>query len=323
MNTLFINMAWDAAGCSFKQAEAINLHTNWKARHFRAVKTFYDTLDIGPENYNKEEFMQLIREADILHFCSATHTYNSPHNFGFDWSELTKDKVKIFHDYNSFIGRWSERAEAKDIWNKREEIGYDAIFSSIPQATLIYKDCVYIPDVVNCDSEEYSYSNINRKEVIIGHFPTGDPNNKNTNELLAAINQVKTQGKNVRAQIHRDSTNRRIIEIKKTCTLGFDAIWRGFHGMTTVENLALGIPTMVSADGNFEQVFKEFHKTDIFPFDRVNSIEEIKNQILYYCNNPEQLEHRSKEVRSFMETTWSYKNIANRIVQEYEKLLEK
>ena len=98
MKSLFINMAWDAAGCSYKQAEAIKMHTDCEVRHFRAVRTFYNTLDIGPENYNRDEFVELVRNADILHFCSATHTYLSPHNFGFDWNEMVKGKIKIFHD---------------------------------------------------------------------------------------------------------------------------------------------------------------------------------------------------------------------------------
>jgi len=318
MKTFFINMAWDAAGCSYKQAEAINMHTDWDARHFRAVKTFYDDLDLGPENYNKDEFISIIEESDILHFCSADHNYISTHDFSFDWNELVKDKVKIFHDYNSFMGRWSERAEKKDTWNRRENTGYNAIFSSIPQATEIYKDCVYIPDVVNELSEDYTPSDIDRKQIIIGHFPTGGGNNKNTEELKWALRKY---GMAIQYHIVTDVPHKRIIEIKKQCTMGFDALWRGFHGMTTVENIALGIPTMTSADGCFEQVFKEFHQTDIFPFEVVNTKEDIDKCIGKYKDNPESLEERSKEVRQFALDKWSYKNIANRIVEEYEKLL--
>jgi len=98
MNILFINPAWDAAGCSYRQSVAINKYTTHKARHFRAVKTFYDYLDIGPENYNRDEFVALIENADILHFCSATHDYPSPHSWGFNWNDFIGRKKKIFHD---------------------------------------------------------------------------------------------------------------------------------------------------------------------------------------------------------------------------------
>lgn len=320
MQVFFINLAWDAAGCSYKQAEAINMHTDWKARHFRAVKTFYDDLDLGPENYNKDEFISIIESSDILHFCSADHSYNSPHNFDFDWDDLVKDKIKIFHDYNSFMGRWDERAKAKDVWTRKDDIGYNAIFSSIPQATQIYKDCIYIPDVVNELSEEYTPSNINRRNIIIGHFPTGGGNNKNTNELKWACIQYNKTG-DVSYRIYTEIPHKQVIKIKKQCTMGFDALWRGFHGMTTVENIALGIPTMTAIDGCFEKVFKEFHQTDIFPFEVTNTKEDIYNCIKDYVHNPELLEERSKLVRQFAIEKWSYKNIANRIVEEYGKLI--
>jgi hypothetical protein len=317
VQTFFINLAWDAAGCSYKQADAINLHTDWTARHFRAVKTFYDDLDLGPENYNKDEFISIIEDSDILHFCSADHLYSSPHVFGFNWDEVTKDKIRIFHDYNSFMGRWDERATHKDVWYRKDNIGYDAIFSSIPQATKIYKDCVYIPDVVNELSEDYTPSQINRKEIILGHFPTGGGNNKNTDELLWALRKLPF----MMYYICTDMPHKQILDIKKKCTLGFDALWRGFHGMTTVENIALGIPTMTSADGCFERVFKEFHQTDEYPFEEVNTKEDIHDCIKNYYNNSELLEDRSTEIRLFAVNIWSYKNIANRIIKEYEKLL--
>lgn len=322
MQVLFINMAWDAAGCSYKQAQAINKHTDWTARHFRAVPTFYDDLDIGPENFIKDEFIDIIEKSDVIHFCSATDDYASPHNFEFDLKDAIKNKIKVFHDYNSFPGRWDERAKDQDYWNKKEEIGYELLFSSIPQALEVYKDCIYIPDVVDELSEEYSPSNINRKEVIIGHFPTGGGNNKNTNELLYALNKIKTDyNTDITLHMTSDVPHKEIIKIKKKCTLGFDALWRGFHGMTTVENLALGIPTLTNIDGNFEKIFKEFHQTDIFPFDIVHTTLGISSYIKNYNNNPEKLEERSKVVRDFMMNKWSFKNIADRIVQEYEKVL--
>jgi glycosyltransferase involved in cell wall biosynthesis len=320
VQVFFINLAWDAAGCSYKQAEAINIHTNWDARHFRAIKTYYADSDLTPENYRIDEFISIIEKSDILHFCSADHFYNSPHNFGFDWNTLVKDKIKIFHDYNSFMGTWGERAKARDVWNRKEEMGYDAIFSSIPQAIKIYKDCVYIPDVVDELSDTYTPSDINRKEIIIGHFPTGGGNNKNTDEFNWAFNKFNRSDK-IKCRIATNLPHKDIIKIKKECTMGFDALWRGFHGMTTVENIALGIPTMTGINGCFEQVFKNFHQTDTFPFEITNTKEDIFECIKKYKENPELLKTRSKKIRDFAVNTWSYKNIANRIIKEYEKLL--
>jgi len=323
MKVLMINPAWDAAGVSIRQARAISKYTNWQARHFRAIRTFdYDT-DIIPDNYNRDEFVQLIRESDVIHFCSATHTYASPHNWGFDWEQELKGKVKIFHDYCSFPGGWRERARAKDYWNKRKDIGYDAIFSSIPQAVHIYDGCVYIPDIVDESSDEFKLDTHRGYDYItIGHFPTGGGNNKNTNELNAAI-AMAARSHPVKAIIETGLPHEHIIRRKKMINLGFDALWREYHGMTTVENLALGIPTMCNICPEFYIVFREFFQTDFYPFERVRTVDEIDKCISFYAKNLGALETRSKVVRQFMFDKWSAKNVVTRIVQEYEKLLER
>ena len=316
MNILFINPAWDAAGCSYRQAAAINKYTEHKTRHFRAVKTFYDTLDIGMENYNRDEFVALIEWADILHFCSATHDYTSPNNWGFNWSDFIHRKKKIFHDYNSFAGYWGDRAKAKDVWNKRKEIGYDAIFSSIPQALHIYDECVYVPDLVD-EQDEWFKPGTDRDMSIVNlcHFPTGGGNNKNTNELRAAVNAT-----GVVTFMTQGVSNKEVLTLKKKCNLGFDALWRGFHGATAVENLAMGIPTMCNIEKEFSEIFNAYFECDETPFEDVKNVEDIIKVINKYGHDNAALRVRCALVRKFMEEKWSAKNIANNIVKEYEKL---
>lgn len=321
MNILFINPAWDAAGCSYRQAAAINKYTTHKARHFRAVKTFYDHLDIGPENYKINEFVYLIEQSDILHFCSATHDYPSPHehgqkfNWGFNWNDFIHKKKTIFHDYNSFPGYWGERWSAKDCWNKRKEIGYNAVFSSIPQAMFIYDGCVYVPDLVD-EQDEWFTPDPTRDmtKINLCHFPTGGGNNKNTSELQTALSIYS-----VNHAITTGLPNKQILAIKKEHNLGFDCLWRGFHGATSVENLALGIPTMCNIEPQFEETFKAYFQTDILPFEPVRGIPDIINVLKKY-SDVDLLKERCATVRKFMVEKWSAKNIAENIIKEYEKL---
>jgi len=332
MKVLMINKAWDAAGCSFRQAAAVNKYADCKVRHFRAVKTFYDYLDLGPENYKRDEFVSILEESDILHFCSADHNYTldqgfratldepfRSHKWGFEWKDKTKGKACIFHCYNSFPGRWDERAKLKDWWNRRKGLGYSAIWSSIPQAVYVYDGCTYMPDLVDEQLPEFTPdAERDYSRIKLGHFPTGGGNNKNTAELRAAL--ALTTG--VDAQIASSLPNAAILHIKKSCNLGFDAIWRGFHGATTVENLALGIPTMCGTDKEFVDTFKKFHGTDEFPIDITNNVNEIAETIEKY-KDAAVLEARCKQVRKFMKSVWSAKNIAERMVAEYKKLLER
>jgi hypothetical protein len=315
MNILFINPAWDAAGCSYRQAAAINKYTTHKARHYRAVKTFYDTLDIGMENYNRDEFVSIIEQSDILHFCSAVHTYPSPQVWGFDWNDYISKKKTIFHDYNSFPGYWGDRWRTKDCWNKLKEIGYNAIFSSIPQAMFIYDKCNYIPDLVD-EQDEWFTPDPNRDmlQINLCHFPTGGGNNKNTTELQTALSIY-----NIRHTITQGISNKEVLAIKKKHNFGFDALWRGFHGATSVENLALGIPTMCNIEPQFEETFKATFQTDILPFEKVQNIPDIINTLRRY-SDVDVLKERCAVVRKFMEEKWSAKNVAEMIIKEYEKL---
>ena len=316
MNILFINPAWDAACCSYRQAAAIKKYTSHSVRHFRAVKTFYDTFDIGPENYNRDEFVALVEQADILHFCSATHDYASPHDWGFGWKDFIGKKRKVFHDYNSFPGYWKDRYTSKDHWNKRRDIGYDAIFSSIPQANYIYDECVYVPDLVD-ELDPWFTPDLNREMAYLRlcHFPTGGGNNKNTEELTAAMRDYPVYNTMVQGV-----SNKVVLEIKKQSNFGFDAIWRGFHGATTVENLALGIPTMCNIEPEFDEIFNKYFGVEESPFEHVRTVEDITKTLRKYACDGALLRSRCEYVRQFMITKWSARNIACNIVKEYEKL---
>lgn len=340
MNVLFINLAWDAAGVSIQQARAIDKYTNWSARHFRAIPTFGYDCDITPDNYNRDEFVTIIESADVIEFCSADHKYvmsigpmDSGHNgpgrlkhekakikeyiFGFDFEDKIKNKVKIFHDYNSYLGHWRDRAKTKDVWTRKDDIGYSAIFSSIPQAVHVYKDCIYIPDIVDETLPQYT-PNDNRdfSQVHIGHYPTGDGNNKNTSELREAISKEPVDCFIRNAAMSNPS----VLAHKKGINLGYDALWREFHGMTTVENLALGIPTMCNIGQEFYVEFDKFFGTTFNPFENVKDVPEIIACIRKYKNDLPALRVRAEGVRRFMVQHWSAKNIAGRMVCEYNKL---
>ncbi|MCK4260840.1 MAG: hypothetical protein KAX49_17820 [Halanaerobiales bacterium] len=322
MRSLFVNPAWDAAGASWQLAQAINKYTNWDTRHFRVQATLGFSSDLVSEAYNRDEFVAILDEADVVHFCSAIHDYVSI-DWGFDWIEKLKGKTKIFHDFCSFLGHWEERAKAKDLWTKCTDINYDAIFSSVPQAVYIYDGCFYIPDVVDIYSEEFKPVPWEFNQVIIGHFPTGEKNNKNTIELKQAIANVQREIRVGFVTVPSSSlVHSDCLRLKKATNLGFDALWRGYHGMTTVENLAMGIPTMVHLDPAFYPVFKEFFGTDLEPFENVNGIPEIISTIENYAHDLNILKARSIEVRAFIEKVWNPEVIAKRCVEQYEKLLE-
>ena len=328
MKVLFVNLFWDAAACSYLQHQAINKHTDWEARHFRGVQTFYSGVDMGAENYNREELLRAIREADVIEFCSAEHQRQKEaeaaisnqipnFTFGFDWGRETKGKVRIYHDYNSFPGYWGDRAEDKSVWSRKKDIGYAAIFSSIPQSILFYEDCIYIPDVVDEQAPEYTPNNDrNFDRIMLGHYPTGGKNNKNTMELRAALTG---------RDIDTDITNKTVFHAellarKRKINLAFDALWRGFHGMTTVENMALGIPTMCNIDSSFWPAFEECFGTKENPFVCVKDSNDIGKMLDLFKMNLSLLREKAKDCREFAEKHWSFKNIANRIVSKYEGL---
>ncbi len=320
MNVLFINMAWDAASCSFRQHAAINKYTSWKSRHFRAIKTFYDYLDVGPENYNQDEFRSIMESADVIEWCSADHNYKSPHSFGFDLWEIAKSKKNIFHDYNSFLGHWRDRAMDKAVWTRKKDLGYNAMFSSIPQAAkYVYDGGIYVPDLVDETLPEFTPdNNRNFNRVILGHFPTGDTNNKNTVELLEAI-----RGLDIELVMERNKTNAEILRLKRKCNLAFDCLWRGFHGATMVENMALGIPTICGTDVEFDAISSEYFG-DIVPMFRVsaqNGVRSIRQAIEFYIGmGSEKRMEYADTARRFAKERWSASIIANNMVKEYEKL---
>jgi hypothetical protein len=312
MRILMVNPFWDAASCSLRQAQIVNKYCPGAyVRHFRAVETYYqDNVDINAANYDRDEFYNLCEAADIIHACSAP-VGTGDFNFGFDWADF-KHKPHVFGDYCSFSGHWLSGQPCWDV------TGY-SIWSSIPQAEWTYKGCglkdfFYCPDLVDQNLPEFQpvsdFSRLN-----LAYLPSGGP--KDQNLMVEALGRHPCWGA---VKFDAKLPNTEVLKLKSLCNIGFDAIWRGYHGATTVENLAMGIPTMCGIDDTFWQNFTSVFPSDFNPFEIVQNVDDIVKTLEKY-EDLSLLRARSEEIRAFFEEFWSARTLAERMVNQWRVLL--
>lgn len=310
MKILMINPAHDAAGCSYRQAQAVNRFCpGVSVRHFRATETYYSHLvDINAENYNIDEFRSLAEAADILHFCSAPAEYPLT-DWGFSWKDFRQPK--IFHDFNSFSGHWLSGQPCHDVSKY-------SVWSSVEQSSWTYKgaclDWWMCPDLVDETLKEFQpVQDFSRLNLV--YLPSGGP--KDQNLMVEALNRHPCWGA---IKFDAKLPNTEVLRLKAMCNIGFDCIWRGFHGATTVENLSMGIPTMVGIDDSFWLKFREVFCTDINPFEIVQNTNDIVKTLQKY-EDLSLLQQRSEEIRAFYEEFWSAKRLAERMVNKWRTYL--
>jgi hypothetical protein len=312
MKVLMVNSFWDAANCSYRQAQAVNKYVpGVQVRHFRHIETYYrDTVDINASNYNRDEFYHICEESDIIHACSSP-VGTGDFNFGFDWADF-KHKPHIFGDYCSFTGAWVSGNPCWDV------TGYH-VWSSVPQSWWTYRGSPalswwYAPDLVDETLPEFTpdpdrdYSRLN-----LVYIPSGGP--KNQDDMNEALRRHPCYGS---VKWQANTPNSEVLRLKNLCNLSFDCIWRGYHGATTVENLSLGIPTMCGIDASFWDQFYSVFQIDMNLFEIVQNVDDIVKTLEKY-EDLDRLRARSIEIRQFFEQKWSAKRLAERMAIKWRE----
>ncbi len=81
------------------------------------------------------------------------------------------------------------------------------------------------------------------KEPVFLHIPT-EPKVKGTEEIIAAAEQLKSEGYKFKFVMKRQLTQQEVYKEIQKCDVYLDELKCGSHGVTTVETLAAGKPTV-------------------------------------------------------------------------------
>jgi len=159
---------------------------------------------------------------------------------------------------------------------------------------------------------EYKFSELNKLRII--HSPTNRLF-KGTDKIIKVIDEIKKTN-NFEFILAENISREKLLEMKKTCNLSIDQVGGELggsgYGKNSVENLAMGIPTITE----FSNEYLDFLPENPFISCAINN---LKSTILYYIENVTALKEVSLNGRQWVEKYHSYESVNAKLEQLYRE----
>jgi len=263
MKILLVCPAIDAANASTNLCRAINKYTEHEARIVVGVLSYYDPIDIYNGNFNKDEFMNLVEEADIIHFNVFDHTYNSMWG-NVNWNDYMSRKPFIFHSHGGFGGNWEDWKLSPKWWTKYDKMGYKKILCcSAAEEKYIYKNGLYVRNIIHL--EDYKVEERDWSILKVVQTPSA-PEYKNTYQFKYECEEYLKSGLNFKFCVYTSLKHNKCIEFRGNYHLLYENSWCGYHGYAGLEAMSQGLASMVYQEDIVEKRLLEVTGSDKNPF---------------------------------------------------------
>jgi hypothetical protein len=142
---------------------------------------------------------------------------------------------------------------------------------------------IFTPHAIDCENIKNEYHYTKGDPIIIGHSPS-DKLKKGTDEfLIPAIQLLKNKGYQVELKL-LIGDHSEVLKQKKSTTLFFDQCYVGWYGISLVEAIQYGIPSICYINKASEQVYRSKFPDLEFPIIKIkpsinNIVEAIENVI--------------------------------------------
>lgn len=299
----------DPAGTAINFVNAINRYTDHIARLVTLEANygnFQRDLHI-PDLKNFDEVEYLLKRADVfhLHMVIDDETKLGPFRVG----DYVKWKIVVHHHH----GEPPFRKSPELFRQKEKSLGRKTIVST-PDLLKLYPDAFWIPNtlpIFDADYLPYRYDS-KTDSIVIGHSPTRREL-KNTEEFLDAMSQLGLKPLVIENVSHKDC-----LSLKRQCNIFFDHM-QGYYGVSSLEALSQGIPTIAGLDEWNTGHIKEFTGAGKLPWVIARNVEELKKVICVLVGDKAYRENSGFYSREFMEKYWTEERIVERLINFYER----
>jgi len=324
----------DPAGAGYNLCQALQRHTDWKARIFTSQpNVFGHPEDIGTVYDYYDELEQLLLDADILHFHKITEDFEiqlpltSSRRRAWKIKDFlnTKNKKKcVYHIH----GHPYERANPVENGKNLEGRG-GKILCSTPDLEVLYKphcSVEYFPNCVPQDDLLYVPRRTNKMltdskgltRYIVAHT-VSVPSLKNVAQIEEAVRYV-ARSQPVNYFPLQDMTFQKVMRIKRHAHVIFDHM-QGYYGLGSLEGFALGKPVICGLDDQNLAIIDRFWGIgDSHPWQIARTLPELKDTLMDLVANPEYAKEIGMQGRKFLEEVWSDRNTARRLADIYQSL---
>lgn len=308
----------DPAGTAIGFAEGLNRHTD----HFCRVVTLETRYNHGwkqdlhvpdLDESGLAELEETLASADVFHFhmTADEHLKLGP----FTPADYLHGKAVVHHhhghpDFRSHPGKYSR---------KYSRLKRRNLLVSTPDLLHILPEAAWQPNCVNERAARYAPCESDKPlPVRLAHSPTRK-DLKNTDDLMLVMRELWSEGIEIELDIIDDSPHNDCLERKNRCHMQFDHM-QGYYGMSSLEGLAQGLPTLAGLDDWCSGHMKDFADTQSLPWLTPRTPEQLAATLRLLNSDHDLRRAKGRESRAFMETAWSEKRVINRLNNFYSTL---
>lgn len=304
----------DPAGVAITFTQAINRYTD---HHCRLVTTetrynFMYEKDLHlPWLSNMDELRDVLEKADVIHFHMGSDETMSLGSL--DLENYVEGKEVVHHHH----GEPAFRANPDSFRLKELQLGRRAIVST-PDLLKLYPEATWMPNPVPMNDPDYLplASRSERERVLVGHSPTRKEL-KNTADFLDVTRKLGDRYGRMETVVIENTPHRECLRIKKQCGAFFDHM-QGYYGVSSLEALSQGVPTIAGLDDWNTHHLQEATGSSRLPWLRATNADELAAQIENLVNDESRRARLGRISREWMERYWTEQRWAERLVQVYQ-----
>lgn len=305
----------DPAGTAVAFAKALRLHTSHECRlvttELRYNFMYEKDLHV-PWLRGFDELEAVLKGADLFHFHTTAdeHLPLGP----FRVRDFLRGQPVVHHHH----GEPPFRAEPRRFAERELALGRAAVVST-PDLLRSYPEAAWVPNPVPLFAPGYRplERKPDRDAVRVGHSPTRREL-KNTAELERVLVRVARRDPRVRLRLIEGTPHGECLRRKRECDLFFDHM-QGYFGVSSLEALSQGVPTLAGLDGWNAAWIRCFTGCDTIPWVRTRSEEELERAIAELAADAPQRRALGRESRAWMERHWNEARIARALLEVYER----
>jgi hypothetical protein len=306
----------DPAGTAIEFTKALNRYTPHRCRlvttEIRYNFMYEKDLHV-PWLRDFAELEHTLRGADVFHFhmLADEHLPLGP----FQVRDFLRGHPVVHHHH----GEPAFRAEPRRFAEREKALGRRALVST-PDLHRLYPEAEWLPNLVPLDDPAYvpktEYNH--RHEIIVGHSPT-KKELKNTAEFRDVMARAMRRHPRLRERVIENTAHRECLKLKRDCDLFFDHM-QGYYGVSSLEALGQGVPTIAGLDDWNLGHIRDFAGRWDVPWIPAKNAAELERRIEEFAADVGLRETRGRFSRAWMESAWYPEKIARRLAAFYETL---
>lgn len=319
MNILMLAIN-DPAGTAIQFAKAVNRHfdhtvrlVTLETRYTHSWEKDLHLPDLGPDGI--EEVRILMDEADIFHFHMTCDEHQSfgPHLP----ADFIKGKGVVHHHH----GHHDFRSNPESFRQKYAKLGREHLLVSTPDLMHLLPEAQWQPNLVPVDDPLFMpqwgrYHDHGRLKVC--HSPTRK-DLKNTDEFLAAMDNLEKQGVRFDVDMIDDVPNEECLARKRRCHVLFDHM-QGYYGVSSLEGLSQGVTVIAGLNEWNRKQVAEFSGTEDLPWVLAHDQDSLEARLRELDGDRALCEAIGDKGREFMTQRWSDWHVARRLVDFWEAM---